>query len=96
LSGGDHRWFKRSARKKRPVTRDKNKNKNKNNYKNNNKQYIKRHDRVCAQLQFNVCKERGMKLDNEHWYEHVPKLAETSREGNCIMESTRANPQNHP
>jgi hypothetical protein len=22
LSGGDHRWFKRSTRKKRPVTRD--------------------------------------------------------------------------
>jgi len=22
LSGGDHRWFKRSTRQKRPVTRD--------------------------------------------------------------------------
>jgi hypothetical protein len=25
-------------------------------------------------------KERGGKLDNEHWYEHVPKLVETSHE----------------
>ena len=28
LSGGDHRWFKRSTRKKRPVTRDGNNNNN--------------------------------------------------------------------
>jgi len=28
LSGGDHRWFKRSSRKKRPVTRDNNNNNN--------------------------------------------------------------------
>ena len=26
-------------------------------------QYIKRHDRVCAQLHFNICKETGVKLD---------------------------------
>jgi len=26
-------------------------------------QYIKRHDRVCAQLHFNVCKETGVQLD---------------------------------
>ena len=25
-------------------------------------QYIKRHDRVCAQLHFNVCKETGVQL----------------------------------
>jgi hypothetical protein len=23
----------------------------------------------------------GIKLDNEHWYEHVPKLVDTSHEG---------------
>jgi len=33
-------------------------------------QDIKRHDRVCAQLQ----------LDDEHWYDHVSGLAETSCE----------------
>jgi hypothetical protein len=33
LSGGDHRWFKRSTRKKRPVTRD---DVNNNNNNNNN------------------------------------------------------------
>ena len=36
-------------------------------------QYIKRHDRVCAQLHCNICKETGVKLDKTHWYEHVPK-----------------------
>ena len=34
LSGGDHSWFKRSTRQKRPVTRDDNNNNNNNN--NNN------------------------------------------------------------
>jgi hypothetical protein len=26
-------------------------------------QYIKRHDRACAQLHFNICKETGIQLD---------------------------------
>ena len=30
-------------------------------------QYVKRHDRVCAQLHFNVCKETGVPLDKKHW-----------------------------
>jgi hypothetical protein len=29
-------------------------------------QYIKRHDRVSAQLHFNVCKETRVKLDKKH------------------------------
>ena len=36
-------------------------------------QYIKRHDRVCAQLHFNICKETGVKLHKKPWYKHVPK-----------------------
>ena len=44
-------------------------------------QYVKRHDRVCAQLHFNICKEIGVKLDKKkHWYDHVPKSAETIHE----------------
>jgi hypothetical protein len=35
---------------------------------------------MCAQLHFNVCKEIGVKLDNEHWYERVPKLVVISHE----------------
>ena len=63
-----------------------------NNYNNSNKyhiipacpllareQYIKRHDRVCAQLHFNICKETGVKLNMEHWYEHVPKPVKTGQ-----------------
>ena len=42
-------------------------------------QYMKRHDRVCAQLHFNICKETGVQLDKKHWYEHVPKSVETSQ-----------------
>ena len=57
---------------------------------------------MCAQLQFNVCKETGVKLDNEHWYEHVPKLVETSREGkvtvlwNQQVQTLRTIPNNKP
>ena len=43
-------------------------------------QYIKRHDRVDAQPHFNIHKEPGVKLDNEHWFDHVPKLVKTSHE----------------
>ena len=42
-------------------------------------QYIKRHDTVCAQLHFNICKETAVQLDKKHWYEHVPKSVETSQ-----------------
>jgi hypothetical protein len=28
-------------------------------------QYIKRHDRVCTQQHFNICKEIGVKLDSK-------------------------------
>jgi len=42
-------------------------------------QYIKRHDRVCAQLRFNIRKETGVQVHKKHWYEHVPKSVETSQ-----------------
>jgi hypothetical protein len=41
-------------------------------------QYLIRLDGVCAQLQFNICKDTGVQLDKKHWYEHVPKSVETS------------------
>jgi hypothetical protein len=41
-------------------------------------QYKKKQDTVCAQLHFNICKEIRVKLDNEHWYDHVPKSVKTS------------------
>ena len=33
---------------------------------------------VCAQLHFNIRKEIQVKLDNKQWYDHVPKIVETS------------------
>ena len=48
-------------------------------------QYIKRHDRVCAQLHFNICKETGLQLDKNHWYEHVPKSVERSQGGKVTI-----------
>jgi len=47
--------------------------------------YIKRHDRVCAQLHFNICKETGVHMDKKHWYEYVPKSVETSQEGKVTV-----------
>jgi len=48
-------------------------------------QYIKRRDRVCAQLHFNICKETAVQLDKKQWYEHVPKSVETSQGGKVII-----------
>ena len=48
-------------------------------------QYIKRHGRVCAQLHFNICREAGVKLNEKHWYEHVPKSVETSQGGRVTI-----------
>jgi hypothetical protein len=65
-------------------------------------QYIKRHDRVCAQLHFNICKETGVQLDNKHWYEHVPKSVETGQGGNVTIlwnqqvQTDRTIPNNKP
>jgi len=34
-------------------------------------QYVKRQDRVCVQLHFNICKKIGVTLDNEQRYDIV-------------------------
>jgi len=47
-------------------------------------QYIKGHDRMCAQLHFNICKETGT-IGKKHWYEHVPKSVETSQGGKVTV-----------
>jgi hypothetical protein len=47
--------------------------------------YTKRHDRVWAQLHFNICKEIGVKLDNEHWHDHVLKLVKIKHEGKVTV-----------
>jgi hypothetical protein len=63
---------------------------------------LKRHDRVCARLHFNICKELGVKLDSELWYEYVPKSVETSPLGkvpilwNQQVQTHRTIPNNKP
>jgi len=65
-------------------------------------QYIERHDRVCAQLHFNICKETGVQLDKKHWYEHVSKSVETNHGGkvtilwNQQIQTDRTIPNNKP
>ena len=48
-------------------------------------QYIKIHKRLRVQLHFNICEETGVKLDSEHWYDLLQKLAETSRENKVTI-----------
>ena len=65
-------------------------------------QYTKRHDRVCAQLHFNICKETGVQLDKKHLCEHVRKSVETSKGGkvtilwNQQVQTDRIIPNNKP
>ena len=57
---------------------------------------------MCGQLHSNICTEIGVKLDNEHWYDHVPKLVETSLQGkvttlrNQQVKTDRTFPNNKP
>ena len=65
-------------------------------------QYIKRCDKVCAHLHFNLCKKTGVQLDKKHWYEHVAKLVETSQGAkvtilwNQQVKTDRTIPNNKP
>jgi hypothetical protein len=42
--------------------------------------YTKINDGLCTQIHFNVRKKVLAKLDDEQWYEHIPKPVETSHE----------------
>ena len=65
-------------------------------------QYVKRHDKVSAQIHFNICKEIGVQLDKKHWYEHVPNSLVTNQGGNVTMlwnqqvQTDRTIPNNKP
>ena len=65
-------------------------------------EYTKIHDRLCAQLHFNICKETWVQLDKKHWYEHVPKSVETNQGGKVIIlwnqqvQTDRTIPSNKP
>ena len=64
-------------------------------------QYIKRYDRVCAQLQFNICRKQS-KTGQKHWYQHVPVSIETNQEDkvtilwNQQVQTDRTIPNNKP
>jgi len=51
-------------------------------------QYIKRHDRVCAQMHFNMCNEIGVQLDKNRGMNMCQN--KSRGQGNHIVESTSA------
>ena len=57
---------------------------------------------VSAQLHFNICKETGVQLDKNHWYEHIPKYVEKGQGGkvtilwNQQVQTDRTIPNNKP
>ena len=48
-------------------------------------QYVKRHDKVSAQIHFNICKEIWVQLDKKHLYEQVPKSVITTQGGKVFI-----------
>jgi hypothetical protein len=64
--------------------------------------YVKRHNKVSAEIHFNICKEIGVQLDKKHWYEHVPKSEVTNQGGkvtilrNQQVRTDRTIPNNKP
>ena len=48
-------------------------------------EYVKRHDKVSAQIRFHICKETGVQLDKKHWYEHVPNSVVTNQRGKVTI-----------
>jgi hypothetical protein len=64
--------------------------------------YVKRHDKVSAQIHFNIYKEIAVQLDKKHWYEHVPKSVVTNQGGkvtilwNQQVQTDRTIPNNKP
>jgi len=47
--------------------------------------YVKRHDKVSAQIHFNISKEIGVQMDKKHWYEHVPISVITNQGGKVTI-----------
>jgi hypothetical protein len=56
-------------------------------------QYIKRHDTVCAQLHFNICKETGVQLDQKILVRTCTKITRNrpGRQRKHTVESTSSN-----
>jgi len=65
-------------------------------------EHVKRHDKVSAQIHFNICKETGVQLDKKHWYENVPNSVVTNHGGkvtilwNQQVKTDRTIPNNKP
>ena len=65
-------------------------------------EYVERHDKLSAQIHFNIWKEIGVQLDKKHWYEHVPNTVVTNQGGkvtilwNQQVQTDRTIPNNKP
>jgi len=49
------------------------------------KECVKGHDKVSAQIHFNICKKIRVQLNKKHWYEHVPKSVVTNHGGKVTI-----------
>lgn len=49
------------------------------------KEYIERHDRVGTQVHFQLCKELGVKVGTEKWYQHQPERVMNSEDGKVTI-----------
>ena len=56
-------------------------------------QYVKRHDKVSAQIHFNICKEIGVQLDKKTLVRTYTKLSsnKSRRQGDYTVESASTN-----
>ena len=65
-------------------------------------QYVKRNNKVSAQIHFNIRKEIWVQLDKKHLYEQVPKSVITTQGGkvfvlwNQQVQTDRTIPSNKP
>ena len=61
-------------------------------------QYVKRHDKVSAQIHFNICNEIGVQLDKKTLVRTCTKLVsnKSRRQGDYTVEPASANGQNYP
>ena len=44
-------------------------------------EYLTRHDKVCAQVHFEICKKLNVPIEAKKWYDHQPKTVTQTSDG---------------